>query len=382
MSAVNMEFRTEPLEDFYDIFEELGSGQFAVVRRCREKTTATEYAAKFIRKRRVASSRRGQPMADIQQEVNLLMQMAHPNVISLHDVFDNDVYVILVLELVRGGELFEYVTERERLTEAEASFFIKQILHGLEHMHSKLIAHLDLKPENVMLLTRNHTQIKLIDFGLSRRMEPGDEQRHMLGTPEFVSPEIVNYEPLCLGCDMWAVGVITYILLSGASPFLGDTQQETFANIVACDYYFDEEYFSGTSESAKDFISRLFVRDPRGRADVRECLRHPWIEPRGKEEKQEQNDKEVNIDNLKTYQARRRWKHSLRVVSLCNRLSRSAKLRSRSQSMEMLDEREEQPTSHPASSPAINELAVAAYQDENFVVSALFCAAEEGNIAG
>ncbi|XP_043214460.1 death-associated protein kinase dapk-1-like isoform X4 [Amphibalanus amphitrite] len=378
------EFRTEPFEHYYDIFEELGSGQFAVVRRCREKSSATEFAAKFIRKRRVASSRRGQPMADIEQEVDLLMQMAHQNVISLHDVFDNDVYVILVLELVRGGELFEFVTEKERLSEAEASFFIKQILSGLEHMHSKRIAHLDLKPENVMLLTRKHQQIKLIDFGLSKKIEPGQEQRHMLGTPEFVAPEIVNYEPLCLACDMWAVGVITYILLSGASPFLGDTQQETFANIVACDYYFDEEYFGGTSESAKDFISRLFVRDPRRRADVQECLRHPWIEPRGKEEKAEQREKEVNIDNLKNYQARRRWKHSLRVVSLCNRLSRSAKLRSRSQSMEMLDERAEQPEQPPtaSSTPAINDLAVAAYQDENFVVSALFCAAEEGNVSG
>ncbi|XP_043193896.1 G2-specific protein kinase fin1-like isoform X1 [Amphibalanus amphitrite] len=359
------EFRTEPFEHYYDIFEELGSGQFAVVRRCREKSSATEFAAKFIRKRRVASSRRGQPMADIEQEVDLLMQMAHQNVISLHDVFDNDVYVILVLELVRGGELFEFVTEKERLSEAEASFFIKQILSGLEHMHSKRIAHLDLKPENVMLLTRKHQQIKLIDFGLSKKIEPGQEQRHMLGTPEFVAPEIVNYEPLCLACDMWAVGVITYILLSGASPFLGDTQQETFANIVACDYYFDEEYFGGTSESAKDFISRLFVRDPRRRADVQECLRHPWIEPRGKEEKAEQREKEVNIDNLKNYQARRRWKHSLRVVSLCNRLSRSAKLRSRSQSMEMLDERAEQPEQPPtaSSTPAINDLAVAAYQN-------------------
>ncbi|KAF0310223.1 Death-associated protein kinase 3 [Amphibalanus amphitrite] len=169
----------------------------------------------------------------------------------------------MVTRSVRGGELFEFVTEKERLSEAEASFFIKQILSGLEHMHSKRIAHLDLKPENVMLLTRKHQQIKLIDFGLSKKIEPGQEQRHMLGTPEFVAPEIVNYEPLCLACDMWAVGVITYILLSGASPFLGDTQQETFANIVACDYYFDEEYFGGTSESAKDFISRLFVRDPR-----------------------------------------------------------------------------------------------------------------------
>ncbi|XP_037081557.1 death-associated protein kinase 2-like [Pollicipes pollicipes] len=283
-----MEFRTEPFEAFYDVFEDIGTGQHAVVRRCREKSTAAEYAAKFIRKRRVASSRRGVPLADIEQEVQLLLQMSHDNVISVHQVFNNDVFVILVLELVRGGELFEFVTDKDHVSEAEAALFIKQILLGLEHMHSKSIAHLDLKPENVMLLSKNRAQLKLIDFGLSRKIDPNKEERHMLGTPEFVAPEIVNYEPLGLACDLWALGVITYILLSGASPFLGDTQQETFANIVACDYCFDDEYFSGTSESAKDFISRLFVTDPRRRATVRECLDHPWIQPASEAEHTEQ----------------------------------------------------------------------------------------------
>ncbi|XP_043203160.1 death-associated protein kinase 1-like [Amphibalanus amphitrite] len=371
-----MEFRTDPFENFYEVFEEIGTGQHAVVRRCRCKVSAAEFAAKFIRKRRVATSRRGVPLSDIRQEVHLLSEMSHENVISCHEVYDNDTTVILVLELVRGGELFEFVTEKDHVSEAEAALFIKQILRGLEHMHSKRIAHLDLKPENVMLLSKNRPQLKLIDFGLSRRIEPGQELRNMLGTPEFVAPEIINYEPLGLACDMWAVGVITYILLSGASPFLGDSQQETYANIVACDYRFDEEYFSGTSEAAKDFIARLFITDPRHRATVQDCLNHPWIHPPTKLQMTELHVNTVNIDNLKTYQARRRWKLSLRVITLCNRLSRSAKLRSRSQSLELLDEGAQM------SAVSVSDLAVAAYQDESFVVSALFCAAEEGNVAG
>lgn len=371
-----MEFRTEPFENSYEVFEEIGTGQHAVVRRCRCKISATEYAAKFIRKRRVSSSRRGVPLSDIQQEVRLLSEMSHENVISCHQVFESDLHVILVLELVRGGELFEHVTEKDHVSEAEAALFIKQILRGLEHMHAKRIAHLDLKPENVMLLSKNRPQLKLIDFGLSRKISPDSEQRDMLGTPEFVAPEIVNYEPLGLACDMWAVGVITYILLSGASPFLGDTQQETFANIVACDYRFDDEYFSSTSEAARDFISRLFVTDVRHRASVQDCLNHSWIQPPGKPPLTELPLNAVNIDNLKTYQARRRWKHSLRVVTLCNRLSRSAKLRSRSQSLELLEDGAQ------LSAVSVSDLAVAAYQDESFIVSALFCAAEEGNIAG
>ncbi|KAG8225888.1 hypothetical protein J437_LFUL006819, partial [Ladona fulva] len=257
-----MEFKTDPIEKFYDIFEEIGNGQFAVVKRCVEKSSGHEYAAKFIKKRRVASSRRGVPLVDIQREVEILSEMDHANIVSLYEVYDNRQHVILILELVSGGELFDFISVKEKLSEEEASSFIKQILEGLNHMHQKSIAHLDLKPENVMLLKSDSHHIKLIDFGLSQRLLPGTEIKAMLGTPEFVAPEIVCYEPLSLYTDMWAVGVITYILLSGASPFLGEDKQETYSNIVAGNYSFDEEYFSETSELAKDFIAQLFIKDP------------------------------------------------------------------------------------------------------------------------
>ncbi|ROT80896.1 hypothetical protein C7M84_000355 [Penaeus vannamei] len=150
-----------------------------------------------------------------------------------------------------------------------------------------------------------------------------------------MAPEIVNYEPLCLATDMWAIGVITYILLSGASPFLGDSQQETYNNITAVEFAFDDEDFSGTSDLAKDFISQLLIKDPRHRMSAEKSLAHPWMAPQSKEQEIERRDAQTNMDNFKSYQARRRWKHSLKVVTLCNRLSRSAKLRS--QSAELLD---------------------------------------------
>jgi death-associated protein kinase len=133
---------------------------------------------------------------------------------------------------LRGGELFDFIAERERLSEEEASFFIKQILLGVQHLHNHNVAHLDLKPENVMLLGDNSRIIKLIDFGLSRKILPGAEVREMLGTPEFVSPEVVNYEPLSLNTDLWSIGVITYIMLSGLSPFLGDSHQQVFVLVL------------------------------------------------------------------------------------------------------------------------------------------------------
>ncbi|XP_060783159.1 death-associated protein kinase 3 [Neoarius graeffei] len=272
-------FRQEDVEKFYEMGEELGSGQFAIVRKCREKSTGVEYAAKFIKKRRLSSSRRGVSREEIEREVNILRGIQHSNIITLHDIFENKTDVILILELVSGGELFDFLAEKESLSEEEATQFLKQILDGVHYLHSKHIAHFDLKPENIMLLDKNvpNPRIKLIDFGIAHQIKEGNEFKNIFGTPEFVAPEIVNYEPLGLEADMWSIGVITYILLSGASPFLGETKQETLTNISAVNYDFDEEYFSNTSELAKDFIRRLLVKDPKKRMTIQDSLEHPWI---------------------------------------------------------------------------------------------------------
>lgn len=276
-------FKQQKVEDFYDIGEELGSGQFAIVKKCREKSTGLEYAAKFIKKRQSPASRRGVSREEIEREVSILRQVLHHNVITLHDVYENRTDVVLILELVSGGELFDFLAQKESLSEEEATSFIKQILDGVNYLHTKKIAHFDLKPENIMLLDKNIPipHIKLIDFGLAHEIEDGVEFKNIFGTPEFVAPEIVNYEPLGLEADMWSIGVITYILLSGASPFLGDTKQETLANITAVSYDFDEEFFSQTSELAKDFIRKLLVKETRKRLTIQEALRHPWITSKG-----------------------------------------------------------------------------------------------------
>ncbi|NWV67327.1 DAPK3 kinase, partial [Malurus elegans] len=255
------------------------SGQFAIVKKCREKSTGVEYAAKFIKKRQSRASRRGVSREEIEREVTILQQILHANIVKLHDIYENKTDVVLILELVSGGELFDFLAQKESLSEEEATRFIKQILDGVNYLHSKKIAHFDLKPENIMLLDKNIPipHIKLIDFGLAHKIEDGVEFKNIFGTPEFVAPEIVNYEPLGLAADMWSIGVITYILLSGASPFLGETKQETLANITAVNYDFDEEFFSNTSDLAKDFIQKLLVKDTRKRLTIQEALSHPWI---------------------------------------------------------------------------------------------------------
>ncbi|KAF4117519.1 death-associated protein kinase 3 [Onychostoma macrolepis] len=296
-------FRQEDVELYYEMGEELGSGQFAIVRKCKDKSSGTEYAAKFIKKRRLSSSRRGVSREEIEREVNILREIQHSNIITLHDIFENKTDVILILELVSGGELFDFLAEKESLTEEEATQFLKQILDGVHYLHSKRIAHFDLKPENIMLLDKNvpNPRIKLIDFGIAHQIKDGNEFKNIFGTPEFVAPEIVNYEPLGLEADMWSIGVITYILLSGASPFLGETKQETLTNISAVNYDFDEEYFSNTSELAKDFIRRLLVKDPKKRMTIEDSLQHPWIKViKRRNVRPEESERKTERRRLKT----------------------------------------------------------------------------------
>lgn len=266
-----MEVHHEPIEKNYQLLEEIGKGQFAIVRKCQEIKTRALYAAKIMRKRRVA---RGVAAADIAREAGLLARLRHPNIVSLYKVIDTGTTVVLLLELITGGELFHWTPSGE----SEAAHVVRQVLMALSHLHSHQVAHLDIKPENILLSTPPPMpSIKLIDLGLSHRLVPGSEHRALFGTPEFVAPEIVNYEPLSLGTDLWAVGVLTYILLSGASPFLGEDKQETYANVAACQYQFDNEYFSNVSEIAKDFIRSLLIKDPKERGSAESCLKHPWI---------------------------------------------------------------------------------------------------------
>nr|CAB3236238.1 death-associated protein kinase 2-like [Phallusia mammillata] len=274
-----VQFRQENVEDVYEITEEIGSGQFAVVRKCIEKCSGKVFAAKFIKKKRARASRRGVTKEDIEREVDILTTVGHKNIISLHEVYESNNEVVLILEMVAGGELFDFLSDKEYLTEPEAVAFMIQILNGMDYLHERNIAHFDLKPENIMLLNKDAEphNIKLIDFGLAQRITPGMEYKNMHGTPEFVAPEIIAFEPIGLPADCWSIGVITFILLSGCSPFLGDDKSETFENITRVDYEFDDEYFADTSDLARDFIQHLLVKDQRKRFTIKDCLNHAWI---------------------------------------------------------------------------------------------------------
>ncbi|XP_069031971.1 death-associated protein kinase 2 [Embiotoca jacksoni] len=315
-------FKPENVEDFYEIGEVLGSGHFGQVRQVRERTSGTLWAGKFLKIRRVAVSRLGLERSSVEREVEILQAVQHPNIVTLRDVFESRAEVVLILELVSGGELFDFIAEKENLLESEAIEFMKQILEGLSFMHSKNIAHFDLKPENIMLSDKAspHPNIKLIDFGLAHLFCQGEEYKSTSGTPQYIAPEVIHCEPLSTAADMWSIGVISYILLSGSSPFQDDTDEETLSNIMSMKYEFNERYFSTTSSMAKDFIQKLLVKNPKDRMTAEDSLLHPWIKPITRKQADKRNRSSINMKNFKKFNARRKWKMSYNMVWVCNRL--------------------------------------------------------------
>ncbi|NXG72623.1 DAPK2 kinase, partial [Baryphthengus martii] len=286
------------------------SGHFGVVKRCRERGTGAFYAAKFVKTRRCRGSRLGLERAEVEREVAILRQLDHPNIMRLHDLFASRAEMVLVLELISGGELFDFIAEKEMLSEEEAIEFLGQILRGVEYLHGRRIAHFDLKPENIMLREKDvpKPRIKIIDFGLAQHLEDGVTFKSLCGTPQYIAPEVINYEPLSSATDMWSIGVITYILLSGLSPFQGETDAETLSNVVAGAYEFEERCFSQTSEMAKDFIRQLLLKEPRHRMTAAQCLVHPWIKPLSRKQVTNRSRSSINMKNFRKFNARRKWK--------------------------------------------------------------------------
>ncbi|XP_014424433.1 death-associated protein kinase 2-like isoform X2 [Pelodiscus sinensis] len=315
-------FRASNVEDLYELLEKLGSGHFGVVKRCRKRSSGSFYAAKFVKTRKCKGSRWGLDREQVEREVSILKQLEHPNILHLHDLFASKAETVLILELIRGGELFDFIAEKEMLTEAEAIEFLQQILQGVAYMHGKHIAHFDLKPENIMLLEKDvpNPKIKIIDFGLAQKLEDGVTFKSLCGTPQYIAPEVINYEPLSSATDMWSIGVITYILLSGMSPFQGETDAETLSNVVAGIYEFEDKYFNETTEMAKDFIRQLLVKEPGNRMTAAECLIHPWIKPLSRKQAANRSRSSINMKNFRKFNARRKWKLSYNMVSACNRL--------------------------------------------------------------
>ncbi|XP_060871759.1 caM kinase-like vesicle-associated protein isoform X1 [Metopolophium dirhodum] len=261
------------MKEHYELQSEIGRGKFGTVFKCREKATSLMLAAKFV------GIVHKQDRRNVEREVEIMCELQHPRLIQLYDAFEANNAMCFILELVEGGELFERVIGDDFvLTEKAVTIFMRQICEGVQFIHSKNILHLDLKPENILCLTKTGNRIKIIDFGLARKFNPENKLQVLFGTPEFVAPEVVNFDAIGFGTDMWSVGVICYVLLSGLSPFMGETDVETMSNVTIAQYDFDDEAFDSISNDAKDFIKKLLVKDHKSRLTATECLSHRWMQ--------------------------------------------------------------------------------------------------------
>ncbi|CAG5073863.1 Similar to Stk17b: Serine/threonine-protein kinase 17B (Rattus norvegicus) [Cotesia congregata] len=268
--------KTGPIAEHYEIDPKpFASGQWAKVYRCRSRSTGTLYAAKYSSRTRFNTD----CSAELRHEIALLSLCSQsPRVVRLHDVYETPKEIILVMEYAPGGDLQTLIDGDLVPLEGDVVHFVKQLVEGLAYLHERNIAHLDIKPQNlVMMGSFPECDVKLCDFEISRVVLEGTEVREILGTPDYVAPEILHYEPITLAADMWSLGVTTYVLLTGFSPFGGETDQETFQNISLGEVDFPEELFEDVSTQAKDFVAKLLVLDPSARMSAKQCLRHDWL---------------------------------------------------------------------------------------------------------
>ncbi|KAJ4953636.1 hypothetical protein NE237_030468 [Protea cynaroides] len=263
------------LKDRYVLGEQLGWGQFGVIRICSDKFTGEVFACKSIAKERLVTP---EDVQSVKLEIEIMTRLSgHPNVVDLKAVYEEDNYVHLVMELCAGGELFHLLEKHGRFSESEAQVIFVHLMQVVMYCHDKGVVHRDLKPENILLATKDSTSpIKLADFGLATYIKQGQSLYGTVGSPFYIAPEVLagGYNQ---AADVWSAGVILYILLSGMPPFWGKTKSRIFDAVRAADLRFPSNPWDRISASAKDLITGMLCKDPAKRLTAAEVLDHVWI---------------------------------------------------------------------------------------------------------
>jgi len=289
------------IEATYDIRDQLGSGTFATVKLCINKCTGEKYAVKIIDKKKFALNHGSSRSDALMDEVKILKALSHPHVIKIYDTYETEQHLYLVLELITGGDLFDKIVDQKcGYSEPRARTIFGQILNAISYLHSNNIVHRDLKPENILLARKEEDNIKISDFGLSRVIGEGSFMKTLCGTPQYLAPEVlcstsIPSQPATTttgydkSVDLWSLGVILYILLSGVPPF--DERKNLLDQVKTGAYYFPPKRFQNVSSSAIDLIKRLLCIDPKKRITVEGILKHPWLlNDEDKEDKYEEHD--------------------------------------------------------------------------------------------
>uniref|UniRef100_A0A8C9VQE2 calcium/calmodulin-dependent protein kinase n=1 Tax=Scleropages formosus TaxID=113540 RepID=A0A8C9VQE2_SCLFO len=301
--------------DEYQLYEELGKGAFSVVRRCVKKSTGQEYAAKIINTKKLSA----RDHQKLEREARICRLLKHPNIVRLHDSIAEEGFHYLVFDLVTGGELFEDIVAREYYSEADASQCINQILESVNHIHQHDIVHRDLKPENLLLASKlKGAAVKLADFGLAIEVQ-GDQQAWFgfAGTPGYLSPEVLRKDPYGKPVDIWACGVILYILLVGYPPFWDEDQHKLYQQIKAGAYDFPSPEWDTVTPEAKNLINQMLTINPAKRITAEQALKHPWVCQRSTVASM--MHRQETVECLRKFNARRKLKGAILTTMLVSR---------------------------------------------------------------
>ncbi|XP_062381848.1 calcium/calmodulin-dependent protein kinase (CaM kinase) II gamma 1 isoform X10 [Sardina pilchardus] len=300
--------------DEYQLYEELGKGAFSVVRRCVKKSSGQEYAAKIINTKKLSA----RDHQKLEREARICRLLNHANIVRLHDSIAEEGFHYLIFDLVTGGELFEDIVAREYYSEADASQCISQILESVNHIHQHDIVHRDLKPENLLLASKmKGAAVKLADFGLAIEVQ-GDQQAWFgfAGTPGYLSPEVLRKDPYGKPVDIWACGVILYILLVGYPPFWDEDQHKLYQQIKAGAYDFPSPEWDTVTPEAKNLINQMLTINPAKRITAEQALTHPWVCQRSVASMMHRQE---TVECLRKFNARRKLKGAILTTMLVSR---------------------------------------------------------------
>ena len=264
------------LSDIYDIKEKLGSGKFGLIKLGINKKTNQKVAIKIMSKKKMEDS----DLELVRTEIEILKICQHPNIIQLYDVFENINYFYIIMEYCSGGDLFSYLEKRNfRLPENQACKFMHKMCAAIYYIHQYGIAHRDLKPENVLMTSNDeNADLRILDFGLSKIIGPNEKTREPYGTLSYVAPEVLLDIPYGKEVDLWSLGVIAYLMLSGSLPFDDrESEEEIARKTVSEDPPYKGSIWKKISDEAKDFIKKLLVKNPEKRMNVKEALQHEWF---------------------------------------------------------------------------------------------------------
>ncbi|XP_047198786.1 obscurin-like isoform X2 [Hippoglossus stenolepis] len=287
----------------YDVHEEIGRGAFGVVKRVVHRRTGEVFAAKFLPLR---SSTRTRAF----QERDLLSRLAHPRVACLLDFFCTRRTLVLITEICCSHGLLDHLLLRGSVSEKEVQSYIQQIFEGVGHIHSMNILHLDIKPDNILMVYPPRDEIKICDFGFCQEMDTSRHQYSMFGTPEFIAPEIVHQEPVTGATDIWAVGVMAYLCLVCRCPFVGETDRATLLRVGEGTLNWDAPDVTSRSPEAQSFLHLLLQPDPERRPSAFECLSHEWFQ----DENAGEDTEEINTKSLKVFISKTKWQRSLTCI--------------------------------------------------------------------